>query len=47
MERSGTQHHNSKPTLPPRVPGTAVGMIKMAPDFDEPLRDDILEAFEA
>ncbi|BAZ16544.1 toxin-antitoxin system, antitoxin component, PHD family protein [Calothrix sp. NIES-4071] len=35
------------PTLPPRVPGTAAGMIKIAPDFDQPLPDDILEAFEA
>lgn len=33
------------PTLPPRVPGTAAGKIKMAPDFDDPLPDDILEAF--
>jgi antitoxin (DNA-binding transcriptional repressor) of toxin-antitoxin stability system len=35
------------PTLPPRVPGTAAGMITIAPDFDEPLPDDILAAFEA
>ncbi|BDA66156.1 toxin-antitoxin system, antitoxin component, PHD family [Calothrix sp. PCC 7716] len=35
------------PTLPPRVPGTAAGMIKIMPDFDDPLPDDILEAFEA
>jgi prevent-host-death family protein len=35
------------PVLPPRVPGTAAGMIKIAPDFDEPLPDDILAAFEA
>ena len=35
------------PTLPPRVPGTATGMIIIAPDFDEPLPDDILAAFEA
>lgn len=34
------------PTLPPRVPGTAIGMITIAPDFDEPLPDDILAAFE-
>lgn len=34
------------PVLPPRVPGTAIGMITIAPDFDEPLPDDILEAFE-
>lgn len=35
------------PTLPPRIPGTAAGMIKIMPDFDDPLPDDILEAFEA
>ena len=33
-------------TLPPRVPGTAVGMIKIAPDFDDPLPEDILAGFE-
>jgi antitoxin (DNA-binding transcriptional repressor) of toxin-antitoxin stability system len=32
--------------LPPRVPGTAAGMIKIAPDFDDPLPDDIVIAFE-
>jgi antitoxin (DNA-binding transcriptional repressor) of toxin-antitoxin stability system len=32
--------------LPPRVPGTAAGLITIAPDFDDPLPDDILEAFE-
>jgi prevent-host-death family protein len=37
----------AQPVLPPRVPGTASGMIKIAPDFDEPLPDDILAAFEA
>lgn len=35
------------PVLPPRVPGTAAGMITIAPDFDEPLPDDILAAFVA
>jgi antitoxin (DNA-binding transcriptional repressor) of toxin-antitoxin stability system len=33
-------------SLPPRVPGTAEGTITIAPDFDEPLPDDILAAFE-
>ena len=33
-------------SLPPRVPGTAAGMIKIAPDFDAPLPDDILAGFE-
>lgn len=33
--------------LPPRVPGTAEGTIVIAPDFDDPLPDDILAAFEA
>jgi len=36
----------STASLPPRVPGTAVGMIKIAPDFDDPLPDDILTGFE-
>ena len=35
------------PALPPRVPGTAAGMITIAPDFDDSLPDDILAAFEA
>lgn len=35
------------PALPPRVPGTAAGMIIVAPDFNEPLQDDIIAAFEA
>lgn len=33
-------------SLPPRVPGTALGMITIAPDFDDDLPDDILDAFE-
>lgn len=36
----------ASPVLPPRVPGTAAGMITIAPDFDAPLPDDILAAFE-
>ena len=36
----------SPASLPPRVPGTAAGMIKIAPDFDDPLPDDILAGFE-
>jgi antitoxin (DNA-binding transcriptional repressor) of toxin-antitoxin stability system len=35
------------PDPTPRVPGTAIGMITIAPDFDDPLPDDILDAFEA
>ena len=34
-------------SLPPRVPGTAIGMITIAPDFNDDLPDDILDAFEA
>ena len=33
-------------SLPPRVPGTAAGMIKIASDFDAPLPDDILVGFQ-
>jgi antitoxin (DNA-binding transcriptional repressor) of toxin-antitoxin stability system len=35
------------PELEPRVPGTALGMITIAPDFDDPLPDDLLVAFES
>lgn len=35
------------PDPTPRVPGTAEGMITIAPDFDDPLPDDILAAFES
>ena len=34
-------------SLPPRVPGTAIGMVTIAPDFDDDLPDDVLDAFEA
>ena len=30
----------------PRVPGSAKGKIWIAPDFNAPLPDDILDAFE-
>lgn len=30
----------------PREPGTAKGKIWIAPDFDEPLPEEILKAFE-
>lgn len=29
-----------------RVPGSARGKIHLSPDFDEPLSEEILEAFE-
>ena len=29
-----------------RVPGSAIGQVVIGPEFDEPLPDDILEAFE-
>lgn len=31
---------------PPRVPGRLKGKIWIAPDFDAPLPDDVLDAFE-
>ncbi len=31
----------------PRVPGTAKGKIEIAPDFDDPLPEEILDMFEA
>lgn len=30
----------------PRQPGSAAGIIKISPDFDAPLPEDILESFE-
>jgi len=33
------------PSLP-RKPGSAAGQIVMSPDFDDPLPEDILAAFE-
>lgn len=32
--------------LPKRTPGSAQGKIWIAPDFDAPLPDEILDAFE-
>lgn len=29
-----------------RMPGSAKGMVRIAPDFNEPLPEDILEDFE-
>ena len=34
-------------SLPPRVLGTAAGLITVSEDFDDPLPDEILLAFEA
>ena len=31
----------------PRKPGSAAGLLWISPDFDAPLPDDILDAFEA
>jgi prevent-host-death family protein len=31
--------------LPRRTPGSAKGLMTIAPDFDDPLPDDILDAF--
>ncbi|MEH2240364.1 type II toxin-antitoxin system Phd/YefM family antitoxin [Nostoc sp.] len=31
---------------PKRIPGSAKGLITIAPDFDAPLPDDILASFE-
>lgn len=32
--------------LSKRIPGSAKGLITIAPDFDDPLPDDILASFE-
>ena len=44
---SQTEQATAGLPLPPRVPGTAIGMITIASDFDDDLPDDILDAFEA
>lgn len=31
---------------PQRIPGSAEGKVVIAPDFDEPLPEDVLKAFE-
>lgn len=30
-----------------RVPGSAAGLIEIMPDFDDPLPDEVLDAFES
>lgn len=30
-----------------RIPGSAVGLIEIMPDFDAPLPDELLDAFES
>jgi predicted HTH domain antitoxin len=44
LDQRDVQHLASD--LAPRVPGTAAGMITIAPNFDYPLPDDLLAAFE-
>jgi prevent-host-death family protein len=34
------------PTPRARKPGSGVGKVRMAPDFDAPLPDDLVDAFE-
>ena len=36
-----------KATLPPRKPGSAIGLIEVTPDFFDPLPDELLDLFEA
>ena len=44
---SQAEQATSEISLQPRVPGTAIGMVTIAPDFDDDLPDDVLDAFEA
>lgn len=30
-----------------RIPGSAAGLIEIMPDFDDPLPDELLDAFES
>jgi len=49
IARAGTPIARLVPfSAPPRrrLPGSATGLIEILPDFDEPLPDELLEAFE-
>ena len=46
ITRSGKPVARLVPIREKRIPGTAKGLIRMSSDFDEPLPDDILDAFE-
>ncbi len=46
ITRSGKPVVRLMPVREKRVPGSAKGLIWLSPDFDDPLPDDILDAFE-
>lgn len=46
IARAGTPVVRLTPLRRERVPGSARGTVRIAPDFDEPLPDDLLAAFE-
>jgi prevent-host-death family protein len=46
ITRSGKPVARLIPFRQKRVPGSAKGLIRVSPEFYEPLPDDILDAFE-
>lgn len=47
LARAGTPIARLTPiATPPRTPGSGKGRIRMSDDFDAPLPDDVLAAFE-
>jgi prevent-host-death family protein len=46
IARAGTPAVRLTPVRQERVPGTARGLVQIAPNFDDPLPEDLLAAFE-
>ena len=46
IARAGTPAVRLTPVRQERVPGSARGMVHIAPNFDDPLPEDLLSAFE-
>ncbi|HET7035117.1 MAG TPA: type II toxin-antitoxin system prevent-host-death family antitoxin [Thermomicrobiaceae bacterium] len=46
ITRDGQPVARLVPIRQARVPGLAKGIIELAPDFDAPLPDDVLDTFE-
>lgn len=46
IARAGTPAVRLTPVRQKRVPGSARGIVQIAPNFDDPLPEEILSAFE-
>ena len=46
IARAGTPAVRLTPVRQERVPGSARGMVQIAPNFDDPLPEEVLSAFE-